>query len=136
MQPLMMLMVLAAVSAPPALPPCPETPNCVSTQGKGKQAIAAFRYSGSSNAAMERLRAILEATPRTTIVKSSTSSMTVEFRTAIFRFTDDAIFLIDDRTKTIHFRSASRVGRSDLGVNRRRMEKLRERFERSDRSER
>jgi uncharacterized protein (DUF1499 family) len=133
MQSLMMLMVLAAVSASPALPPCPETPNCVSTQGKGTQAIAPFHYSGSSNTAMERLRAIIEATPRTTIVAATPTSLTVEFRTALFRFTDDAVFLLDDRTKTVQFRSASRVGRSDLGVNRRRMEKLRERFERSGR---
>jgi uncharacterized protein (DUF1499 family) len=136
MQSLMVLMVVAAVSASPALPPCPETPNCVSTQGKGNQAIAPFRYSGSSDAAMERLRAILEATPRTTIVAATSASLTVEFRTSFFRFTDDAVFLIDDRTKTVQFRSASRVGRSDLGVNRRRMEKLRERFEPSGRSQR
>ncbi|HEX7707452.1 MAG TPA: DUF1499 domain-containing protein [Thermoanaerobaculia bacterium] len=130
-----LLMVLAADSAPPTLPPCQRTPNCVSTHGKGTQAIAPFRYSGTGKVAMERLVAILEKMPRTTVISASPTSLTVEFKTAFFRFTDDAIFIIDDRTKTIQFRSASRVGRSDLGVNRRRMEKLRESFERSDRSE-
>jgi len=42
---------------------------------------------------------------------------------------DDVEFLLDDGTKTIHIRSASRVGYSDLGVNRKRVEAIRARFE-------
>jgi len=53
----------------------------------------------------------------------------VEFRTRIFRFVDDAQFVFDDKAKTIHFRSASRIGSSDMGVNRRRMEEIRKAFE-------
>ena len=46
----------------------------------------------------------------------------------MFRFVDDVEFLLDDATGQIYFRSASRVGRSDLGVNRRRMEAIRDAF--------
>jgi uncharacterized protein (DUF1499 family) len=53
-----------------------------------------------------------------------------EFRSAILRFVDDVEFLFDERTKRLHFRSASRLGYSDLGVNRKRMEELGREFER------
>ena len=43
----------------------------------------------------------------------------------MFRFTDDVEFYVDNTAKVIHFRSASRVGRGDMGVNRKRMDKLR-----------
>ena len=52
-----------------------------------------------------------------------------EFTSAFFRFVDDVEFLLDDGTRTIHVRSASRVGYSDFGVNRRRVEELRSRFD-------
>lgn len=118
-------MVLAAVVS---LPPCPDKPNCVSTQATDAHAIAPIRYRSAQQAAMQRLLAVLRAMPRTTIVQSTADSIRVEFRTRLFRFVDDAQFAIDDETKTIHFRSASRVGRSDLGVNRRRMEEIRKAF--------
>ena len=78
---------------------------------------------------MRRLLPVLRAVPRTTIVQSGADSVRVEFRTRFFRFVDDAQFVFDDKAKTIHFRSASRVGHSDLGVNRRRMEGIRRAFE-------
>ena len=80
---------------------------------------------------MRRLLDVLRAMPRTTIVQSAPGSVRAEFRTRLFRFVDDAQFVFDDQAKTIHFRSASRVGRSDFGVNRRRMEELRRAFETS-----
>ena len=48
----------------------------------------------------------------------------VEFRSRVFRFVDDVEFLFDPADRQIHVRSASRVGYSDLGVNRRRIEKI------------
>jgi len=125
-------MVLAAVvSAAPALPPCPNKPNCVSTQATGAHAIEPIRYQTTHEDAMRRLLDVLRAMPRTTIVQSAPGSVRAEFRTRLFRFVDDAQFVFDDQAKTIHFRSASRVGRSDFGVNRRRMEELRRAFETS-----
>ena len=78
---------------------------------------------------MRRLLVVVRGMPRTTIVESGPTSLRVEFRTRLFRFVDDAMFLLDGKAKTIHFRSASRVGYSDMGVNRRRMEEIRKAFE-------
>ena len=77
---------------------------------------------------MTKIAAIVGATPRATIVERKPTSMRAEFRTRLFRFVDDVLFEIDEAKKTIEFRSASRVGRSDLGVNRKRMEAIRARF--------
>jgi uncharacterized protein (DUF1499 family) len=51
-----------------------------------------------------------------------------EFRSAIFRFVDDVEFMVDPESQRIHARSASRVGYSDMGVNRRRMEEIQAAF--------
>jgi uncharacterized protein (DUF1499 family) len=109
----------------PSLPPCPDKPNCVSTQATDSHAIAPIRYASTQEAAMQKLLGVLRGMPRCTIVTSGPASVRAEFRTALFRFVDDAEFIFDDATRTIHFRSASRVGHSDLGVNRRRMESIR-----------
>ncbi len=106
--------------------PCPKTPNCVSTEASDKtHAIAPFRYSGPATAAMQHLREVLQRVPRTKIVSADPTMIRVEFRTSFFGFVDDAVFIVDDTTRTIRFRSASRVGRSDLGVNRKRMDAIR-----------
>ena len=111
------------------LKPCPSTPNCVSTQSTGKtHRIEPFPYQGSGAEAMARLAAVIEAMPRTKIVERGPHVLRAEFRTFLFRFVDDAVFVLDEERKTIEFRSASRLGRSDLGVNRRRAEGIREKF--------
>jgi len=123
------MMLTAGVSTAASLPPCPSSPNCVSTLARDWHAIAPLRYTSTKAEAVRRLLAVLRAIPRTTIVESGHDSVRVEFRTLIFRFVDDAQFVFDDKTKTIHFRSASRLGYSDMGVNRRRMEEVRKAFE-------
>lgn len=113
-----MLPLLLAVM----LPPCPSTPNCVSTQATSAvHAIAPISYRGSAETAMARIAAIVEAMPRARFVERKPRSIRVEFRTRLFRFVDDVMFEIDEAKETIEFRSASRVGRNDLGVNRKRM---------------
>jgi uncharacterized protein (DUF1499 family) len=108
------------------LEPCPTTPNCVSTEATDKgHGIAPISFSTSSAEAAARLLDVLREMPRAKIVASDERSIRVEFRTAIFRFVDDAVFVIDGAAKSIRFRSASRIGRSDFGVNRRRMESIR-----------
>jgi uncharacterized protein (DUF1499 family) len=52
----------------------------------------------------------------------------VEFRSLMLGFVDDVEFMVDEPQQLIHFRSASRVGYSDLGVNRQRMEEIRRRY--------
>jgi uncharacterized protein (DUF1499 family) len=87
-----------------------------------------FSYTGTLDAARERLLRVLRAYPRTTIVQEGPASLKAECRSRVFRFVDDVDFVLDDQAKTIHFRSASRLGRRDFGVNRLRMEEIRRRF--------
>ena len=62
---------------------------------------------------------------RTMLIQEDATYLRYEFTSLLLRFVDDVEFLFDDSTKTVHFRSASRTGYSDLGVNRRRMERIR-----------
>jgi len=113
-----------------ALAACPDSPNCVSTQAKDAgHAIAPLTYATTKEQALLRLTAIINSLPRTRIVTSSADYLHVEFTSALFRFVDDVEFFCDDTAKTIHFRSSSRLGYSDLGVNRKRMEEIRRRFQ-------
>lgn len=112
------------------LAPCPDSPNCVATQsGNSAQRMTAWPYRGSPQEAMGRLKEVVGALPRTRIIEATDHYLHAEFTSAVFRFVDDVEFLIDPATQVIHFRSASRVGYSDLGANRRRMEEVRRRWE-------
>lgn len=111
------------------LAPCPKSPNCVSTQSTdAKHRIDPFVYTTSIEDARGRLLTIVRAAPRTSLVAQEDDYLHVEYRSRFFGFTDDVEFWFDDENKVIHFRSASRKGYSDLGVNRKRMEQIREQF--------
>lgn len=108
------------------LAPCPSSPNCVSTQATDEgYAIEPFRYRKSKAEAKESLKEIVRTMPRTKLVEEDESYLHYEFTSLLLRFVDDVEFLFDDESKTIHFRSASRTGYGDLGVNRKRMEEIR-----------
>lgn len=117
------------LGTPERLPPCPETPNCVSTLASDEEhAIAPIAYRGSLADAKANLLSVLQDLPRATLVTSEDNYIHMEYRSWLFRFVDDVESVLDDQAKEIHFRSAARLGRSDLGVNRRRMEKIRAAF--------
>ena len=108
------------------LAPCPSSPNCVSTQAQDQEhSIAPIRYQKSRSEAKEALKEIVRSLPRTRLVEGNETYLHYEFTSLLLRFVDDVEFLFDDEAKTIHFRSASRIGHSDFGVNRRRMEEIR-----------
>jgi uncharacterized protein (DUF1499 family) len=112
-----------------ALAPCPNKPNCVNSQAReGKHGIAPLRFSGDAGAAMRKLTQVVRAMPRTTVVEARPDYLYAEFSTALMGFVDDVEFYCDG--KAIHVRSASRLGYSDLGVNRKRVEAIREAFAR------
>ncbi len=120
---------MSSVESLKQLRPCPSSPNCVSTQATDEgHAIAPFRYRKSRAEAKELLKAIVQAMPRTKLVEEDESYLHYEFTSLLFRFVDDVEFLFDDEAKTIHFRSASRTGYGDFGVNRKRMEEIRSLF--------
>jgi uncharacterized protein (DUF1499 family) len=109
---------------PRTLPPCPKTPNCVSTQSPDTgHRMEPLPY-GDLEETRARLLALLAGKKNAKVVTVEPNYVHAEFRSAIFRFVDDVEFLFDDKAKRLHFRSASRLGRSDFGVNRKRMTEL------------
>jgi len=112
------------------LPACPETPNCVSTQAtRADQKMEPIRVSGDPDLAFQRMVKLIQEQPRTRLVEQTADYAHFEFTTLVFRFVDDVQLLLDRDQGVIHFRSASRVGHSDLGTNRRRMTTLVKKFE-------
>jgi uncharacterized protein (DUF1499 family) len=108
---------------------CPDTPNCVSTQATDAQhRIEPFTYSGDAEEAVGRLKAAIATIPRMQIITETGDYFHAEATSRLFRFVDDVEFFVDRQARVIHFRSASRVGRSDMGVNRARMEQIRAAF--------
>jgi len=111
---------------------CPETPNCVSSQAHDeKHYIEPINYSGTRQGAHDSLLRIIESEKRTEILTNQENYIRVEFTSALFRFVDDVEFYLSeeqDDERVIHVRSASRVGHSDLGANRKRIERIRSRF--------
>jgi uncharacterized protein (DUF1499 family) len=108
------------------LSPCPSSPNCVSTQATDEShAIAPLRYKKSRAEAKEALKTAIATMARVKLVEEDESYLHYEFTSLLLRFVDDVEFVFDDDAKIIQFRSASRTGYSDLGVNRQRMEQVR-----------
>ena len=84
-------------------------------------------YEGPSTEAKAKLISVIESMPRTQISVNKDNLLHIEFTSLIFRFVDDVEFYFNE-PRIIHFRSASRVGHSDLGVNRNRIEEIRHLF--------
>lgn len=109
------------------LDPCPSSPNCVCSQedpADSQHYMDPLDYDGAADAALDAIAAAINAAPRTTITGRTEHRIDAVFVTRFFRFKDDVSFLVDTDDNKIHFRSASRVGHSDLGANRKRLEAL------------
>ncbi len=103
---------------------CPGSPNCVSSQATDKgHHIAPFVISDDQAATFARLKETLAQRRDTTIIEEDSRYLRVEFRTTLF--VDDGEFWLDGEQGLIHVRSASRLGFSDLGKNRSRLEEIR-----------
>lgn len=112
------------------LAPCPSSPNCVSTQAEDEpHRVEPIAYTGSTESAMTAIKAVLAEMPRIAIVAEEGNYLHAEATSKILRFVDDIEFFVDEENGVIHFRSASRVGYSDLGANRSRMEQFRSLFQ-------
>lgn len=108
-----------------ALTPCPDRPNCVSTEAADPgRRMAPLRFTGSAEAAQTGLLTALRAQPRSTVTRDEPGRVAAEFRSRTFGFVDEAEFVIDADSGSIRFRSGARNGYWDLGVNRARMEEL------------
>ena len=107
----------------------PPSPNAVSSQAtSGDHQIAPLAYKGSQEQAMKALKAIIESTPNTRIVETKPDYLYAEYASALMGFVDDVEFYFPPNGKIIHVRSASRLGYSDLGANRKRIEAIRARL--------
>ena len=108
------------------LAPCPATQNCVSSQADDPaQAVEPFKLTGDPAATREKLKTALARLGGTTVVKEETNYLHAVAVTPFLRFRDDLELLIDPANGVVHVRSASRIGVSDLGANRKRVERLR-----------
>lgn len=108
---------------------CPETPNCVSTQATdGIHAMKPLPYTSDTKEAMRVLIGVIRMMKRAEIVAQKENYLYAQFTSAFFRFVDDVEFSFNEERKIIHFRSASRLGKSDFGVNRKRMEEISSHF--------
>ena len=112
------------------LTPCPSSPNCVcTTNTDAEHGIAPLAFSGSQPAAMAALKGVIQAMERAAIVVESPDYLHVEFTSKLMGYVDDVEFYFAANSQTIQVRSASRLGKSDLGVNRKRVEDIRQRLQ-------
>ena len=106
------------------LAPCKRSPNCVSSQADPddrEHYIAPIAFRGT----MPQLRAAVESMARVRVIKEERNYLYAEYRTRLMRYVDDVELYYDEKQGLVHVRSASRLGRRDFGVNRKRVEALR-----------
>ena len=113
-----------------------ETPNSVSSQaglyaGAGAEyaRIAPLTLRDKASDAMARLQAIVASMPGARVIESRPDYLYAQFTTRWLKFVDDVEFFAPAGVQRIELRSASRLGRKDLGVNRARIEAIRARFD-------
>lgn len=131
---LMAVNISEAAETKVILSPCPKSPNCVSSQAQSDNShfIAPFTIKTASSEAWAAIKKVLKNQSRTIISKETDEVIEAEVTSLVFRFVDDVQILLDKQAGLIHIRSASRTGHSDLGVNRKRVEKLRVQLQQAD----
>ncbi len=109
---------------------CGGKPNCVNSQATvGYAHIAPLSYTGDSTTALQKLADLVAAQPGAKIIAHRDNYLYAEFSTPFMGFVDDVEFYCDTASQKIQLRSASRLGYSDMGVNRKRIESLRQKFQ-------
>lgn len=109
---------------------CPDSPNCVCSDcDDERHAIEPLRFDGEAADAWRRAVSALESMPRTKVTEKSPNYLHAVATTRLLRFKDDVELELRADEGIIAVRSASRVGHSDLGANRKRIEELRRRFD-------
>lgn len=120
----------SVTSSDTLLAPCPGTPNCVSTEAtRESQRVPTVPFTDAPDAALARAKAALLAESRSKITAERGLHLHGECRSFLFRFVDDVDIVVDSAARVFRFRSASRVGRGDMGVNRKRIARIAERLQ-------
>ncbi len=105
---------------------CPDKPNCVSTLTKSKDhKVEPWALTKNTAEVLKAVKDEVSKLSRTELIKETGNSLHFVFTSKIFRYKDDVWFYVDQDNKQLQFKSASRVGYSDLGANKKRMDKLR-----------
>ena len=91
--------------------------------------IAPFALKGDGPATLAKIKAIVESMDGAKVVKSEPGYLYAQFTTRLMKYVDDVEFWFDPAANAIQVRSASRVGRGDMGVNRKRIEAVRSALE-------
>ena len=108
------------------LAPCPSSPNCVSSDdADAAHQVAPFQLALPAGEAWSVVHSTVAGLPRTTIVTQTDNYLHAECSSALFGFVDDLELHLRPEQNLIAVRSAARLGRSDFGVNRKRVENLR-----------
>lgn len=110
-----------------------KTPNSVTSQAalypdhpqRAYASIAPLALNGDGPATLAKIRAIVQATPGAEVVKSEPDYLYAQYTTRLMKYVDDVEFWVDPANGVVQVRSASRLGKSDLGANRKRIEALR-----------
>ncbi len=100
---------------------CPGTPNCVNSQSDDAQS----KIEPLPPVSIAEIKGVVEGMERTSIVEETDNYLYAEFKSKLMGYVDDVEFYRDPEANVIHVRSASRLGKSDLGVNRKRVEEIR-----------
>ncbi|GGF16544.1 hypothetical protein GCM10010954_13940 [Halobacillus andaensis] len=111
------------------LAPCPKSPNCVSTQTDQKdKRMEPLPFIINTKKTKDVVKSITQEMKRVEMQDEAENYLHLTFTSKVLRFKDDVEFYLDEESKFLHFRSASRMGYSDLGVNRKRMEEFSKRY--------
>ncbi|MSR63532.1 MAG: DUF1499 domain-containing protein [Planctomycetes bacterium] len=110
------------------LSPCPSSPNCVNSQAQAEldeHFVAALSVEGDPARAWSAAVRAAKALPRASVVEERDGYLWLEIRSRVFGFADDLELALDAAHQRVEVRSCSRLGHSNLGVNRARVEALR-----------
>jgi uncharacterized protein (DUF1499 family) len=111
------------------LAPPKRTPNNVNSQidrnADAEHYVEPLRYTGDARRAWAALRQAIDGLPRVKVITSDQNYLYAEFSSKLMGYVDDVEFYLDEKAGVIHVRSASRLGSSDFGVNRERIESIR-----------
>ncbi|ELK47597.1 DUF1499 domain-containing protein [Halobacillus sp. ACCC02827] len=115
---------------------CPDKPNCVSTQAdQEEKRMSPLPFTRDLETSKKHIMNVLGDMDRTKVEIEEDHYIHTVVTTKVLKFKDDVEFYFDPDERVIHFRSASRVGYSDFGVNKKRMQEISKKYEQVRRQE-
>jgi len=105
--------------------PLSSKPNGVSTQAKDESKfVEPFPFSGNLEETKKLLKEVCQSYGDVKVIKEETDYMHIVFTTGTMKYNDDVEFYFDEKNQLVHYRSESRIGYSDMGLNRERYDVL------------